>query len=97
MRNYPTYTEVIKSAEEQPKLLGRSPAMLRFVHQQAGWFQELLFILAGMICLLALTALVIAPRRHDLPTGESDTLSPESSFDPRKNGRGTFFPWVPVA
>lgn len=75
----------------------KDPAMLGFVHQQAGWLQELLFIVAGLICLFSLTALVIGPRRRGSWMNEVDTFPTEPPFDPRKNGRGTFFPWVPVA
>ena len=71
--------------------------MLRFAASPPGWFEELLFILAGMVCLFALTALIMAPGKHGLRMDESQTCSAEPSFDPRKNGRGTFFPWVPVA
>ncbi len=71
--------------------------MLRLAASQPSWFQELLFILAGTVCLFALTALIMAPRKHGLQTDESQTYSREPSFDPRKNGRGTFFPWLPVA
>jgi hypothetical protein len=71
--------------------------MLHFGTSQVGWLQEILLILAGMICLFLVSALIMAPgnRRGDIE--ESLTSLQDPPFDPRRNGRGTFYPWIPVA
>ena len=71
--------------------------MLPFVASQAEWLQELLLIVTGMLVLFAFGAMVMAPWRRRTQMGQSPETPAGPAFDPRKNGRGTFYPWIPVA
>lgn len=71
--------------------------MLHLATSQAGWLQELLLIAVGMLAIFAFGAAVLAPRVGRTQMGQSPETPAESAFDPRKNGRRTFYPWIPVA
>jgi hypothetical protein len=71
--------------------------MIRFVTSHADWLEEILFILFGVIILLAVSALIIMPWRRKITEIETESQLPVPRFEPRRNGRGSFYPWIPVA
>ena len=71
--------------------------MVRVVTSQAEGLQELLLIVFGMVFVFAFGALIMAPRGRRIETAEPPGSPAEPPFDPRKNGRGAFYPWIPVA
>lgn len=75
----------------------REVSMLHFATPPVGWLQELLLIVTGMLLLFAFGAMVMAPWRRGREMGQSAETPAGLAFDPHKNGRGTFYPWIPVA
>ncbi|MFH1012050.1 MAG: hypothetical protein V1784_12560 [bacterium] len=71
--------------------------MIHFGTSQAEGLQEILFIAVGMVVLFLFCALIMFPGSRRGPLDEPSMAAGGPTFEPRKNGRGTFYPWVPVA
>ena len=71
--------------------------MFRFVTSHAGWLEEILFILFGVVILMAMCALIMTPWLRKTAEPETDDQLPAPRFDPLRNGRGTLYPWISIA
>ena len=50
-----------------------------------------------MILLFAFSGLIMMIQKRQEKTIEPSESPQEPVFEPRRNGKGTFYPWVPVA
>ncbi|MBM3324908.1 MAG: hypothetical protein FJY66_04505 [Calditrichaeota bacterium] len=71
--------------------------MIRFGTPRAEGLEEILLIVAGMVVLFLLCALIMFPGGRPDRLEEPPMAAGEPLLDPRKNGRGTFYPWIPIA